>query len=186
MRARMKHRLTAIWSARCARMKHRLRAIWSARCARMKHRLTAIWCFSLRSKWCCSRWSQWCDVCLMCRKAHIIREANIIRRSRHHLPQANIIEWSIALRRYEAKNTTSWIFHEAFATQTWSKAHAIPSVHRRCASWGEANIICRRQTSLNDASPAAIWCFSLRSKWCCSRWSQWCDACPKCGEATHH
>ena len=31
----------------------------------------------------------------------------------------------------------------------------------------------------NDASPAAIWCFSLRSKWCCSRWSQWCDVCHK-------
>ena len=30
----------------------------------------------------------------MCRKAHIIREANIIRRSRHHLPKANIIEKS--------------------------------------------------------------------------------------------
>ena len=28
----------------------------------------------------------------MCRKAHIIRAANIIRRSRHHLPQANIIQ----------------------------------------------------------------------------------------------
>jgi hypothetical protein len=28
----------------------------------------------------------------MCRQAHIIREANIIRRSRHHLPQANIIQ----------------------------------------------------------------------------------------------
>ena len=32
----------------------------------------------------------------MCRKAHIIREANIIRRSRHHLPKANIIEKSTA------------------------------------------------------------------------------------------
>ena len=28
----------------------------------------------------------------MCRQAHIIRAANIIRRSRHHLPQANIIQ----------------------------------------------------------------------------------------------
>ena len=28
----------------------------------------------------------------MCRQAHIIREANIIRRSRHHLPKANIIQ----------------------------------------------------------------------------------------------
>ena len=28
----------------------------------------------------------------MCRQAHIIRVANIIRRSRHHLPQANIIQ----------------------------------------------------------------------------------------------
>ena len=30
----------------------------------------------------------------MCRQAHIIRVANIIRRSRHHLPKANIIEKS--------------------------------------------------------------------------------------------
>ena len=29
---------------------------------------------------------------IMCRKAHIIRAANIIRQSRHHLPQANIIQ----------------------------------------------------------------------------------------------
>ena len=28
----------------------------------------------------------------MCRQAHIVRAANIIRRSRHHLPQANIIQ----------------------------------------------------------------------------------------------
>ena len=35
----------------------------------------------------------------------------------------------------------------------------------------------------NDASPTAIWCFSLRSKWCCSRWSQWCDVCPMCRQA---
>ena len=28
----------------------------------------------------------------MCRQAHIIREANIIRRSQHHLPKANIIQ----------------------------------------------------------------------------------------------
>ncbi|MBE6594239.1 MAG: hypothetical protein E7644_00425 [Ruminococcaceae bacterium] len=28
-------------------------------------------------------------------KPHIIREANIIRRSRHHLPQANIIQKSL-------------------------------------------------------------------------------------------
>ena len=28
----------------------------------------------------------------MCRQAHIIRTANIIRRSRHHLPKANIIQ----------------------------------------------------------------------------------------------
>ena len=28
----------------------------------------------------------------MCPQAHIIRVANIIRRSRHHLPEANIIQ----------------------------------------------------------------------------------------------
>ena len=33
--------------------------------------------------------------------------------------------------------------------------------------------------SSNGASPAAIWCFSLRSKWCCSFHSQWCDVCHK-------
>ena len=32
----------------------------------------------------------------MCRQAHIIRVANIIRRSCHHLPKANIIEKSTA------------------------------------------------------------------------------------------
>ena len=32
---------------------------------------------------------------IMCRKAHIIRVANIIRRSRHHLPKANIIQKSL-------------------------------------------------------------------------------------------
>ena len=33
----------------------------------------------------------------------------------------------------------------------------------------------------NDASPAAIWCFSLRSKWCCSTsFREWCDVCPQC------
>ena len=31
----------------------------------------------------------------MCRQAHIIRAANIIRRSRHHLPKANIIQKSL-------------------------------------------------------------------------------------------
>ena len=35
---------------------------------------------------------QWCDVCPMCRQAYIIRAANIIRRSQHHLPKANIIQ----------------------------------------------------------------------------------------------
>jgi len=32
---------------------------------------------------------------IMCRKAHIIRAANIIRRSRHPLPKANIIQKSL-------------------------------------------------------------------------------------------
>ena len=34
---------------------------------------------------------------LMCPQAHIIRIANIIRRSRHHLPKANIIEKSTCI-----------------------------------------------------------------------------------------
>ena len=59
----------------------------------MMHRLEAIWCFSLRSKWCCST-SLRNDAMFapMCPQAHIIRIANIIRRSRHHLPKANIIQ----------------------------------------------------------------------------------------------
>ena len=32
----------------------------------------------------------------MCRQAHIIRETNIIRRSRHHLPKASIIKKALA------------------------------------------------------------------------------------------
>ena len=59
----------------------------------MMHRLAAIWCFLLRSKWCCSTaFRNDAMFSIMCRQAHIIREANIIRRSRHHLPKANIIQ----------------------------------------------------------------------------------------------
>ena len=59
----------------------------------------AIWCICFANMMLLHFVSQWCDVChKMCRKAHIIREANIIRRSRHHLPKANIIEKSSFFR----------------------------------------------------------------------------------------
>ena len=58
------------------------------------------WCIALwrydafaSQIWCCSTaFRNDAMFASMCRQAHIIRVANIIRRSRHHLPKANIIQ----------------------------------------------------------------------------------------------
>ena len=81
----------------------------------------------------------------------------------------------------------SWLDFKCFTRFTISTEKPIESSvslfsFKKIASF--YYIISQNRIYFIDASPLAIWCFSLRSKWCCSFHSQWCDVCTETlGEA---